>query len=329
MRTRHRLIYLALFGLLTPPMAYASCGSTACSINTNWDEHSASKPGWAIDLRYSYSNADQLRSGSKQLAISPSDPAYANAEVENLRTINKLLTASVDYTHDDHWGWMLSVPYVMRDHMHTIGSPTPPFATDSFTANALGDIKIIGRYRWALNAQDQSDMGVKLGVKLNTGRQDFLLASGSLPNEVTLQTGSGSTDLIVGVFWQQAHPASALSWFAQGMSQSALNNRADFRPGNQHNFDGGVRYSLSKNWSGVLQLNAQWNEADAGPSAALTLSGAQSSGGKNYWLTPGLIYAMSHDTNLYALVQQPLYRYVNGEQLSPDFAATVGINHHF
>ena len=69
MRTRHSLIYVALFGLLAANTAYASCGSTACSINTNWDEHSTGKPGWTVDLRYSYSKADQLRSGSSKITF--------------------------------------------------------------------------------------------------------------------------------------------------------------------------------------------------------------------------------------------------------------------
>lgn len=331
MRTRHHRLFIALLGLLAANHAYASCGSTACSINTNWDEHSASKPGLSMDLRYTYSQADQLRSGSSKIAA---DTTFAG-EVENLSTVNKIVTAGIDYTLDDHWGIALLVPYIAREHSHNLGPYTGATAagSETFSANSLGDSKVVGRYRWELNGEDHSSVGVKLGMKLNTGRQDALivdnLGASKLPTEVTLQTGSGSTDLIAGVFWQQANPANALSWFAQAMAQSAITNRADFKPGDQYNLDAGIRYALSKNLSGLLQLNAQWNAADTGSSAALTSASRTSSGGNSVSLTPGVSYAILAGTNLYGLVQLPLFQYVNGEQLTPSYAVTLGINHRF
>ncbi|TAJ79575.1 MAG: hypothetical protein EPO42_05590 [Gallionellaceae bacterium] len=322
---------LCLCGIIVTSNTYASCGSTACAINTNWDEHSASKPGLSMDLRYSYSQADQLRSGSSKIAA---DTTFAG-EVENLRTLNKIVAAGIDYTHDAHWGLALSIPYVAREHSHNLGPYTgaAPAGNESFTANALGDIKLVGRYRWALNDAEHTGVGIKFGLKLNTGRQDFQmvdnLGASKLPGEVTLQPGNGSTDLIAGVFWQQANPGSALSWFAQGMAQSAIKNKTEFKPGNQFNLDGGMRYAVNNSLSGLLQLNAQWNDADSGISAALTASGTPSSGGKSYSLTPGLSYTIVPGTNVYGLVQLPLYQYVNGEQLTASNSVTAGINHRF
>jgi hypothetical protein len=79
----------------------------------------------------------------------------------------------------------------------------------------------------------------------------------------------------------------------------------------------------------LLQLNAQWNATDSGANAALTAAGAPSSGGRSLWLTPGLMYAVTAKANLYALLQLPLYQYVNGEQLTASKALTAGINYRF
>jgi hypothetical protein len=332
MRHHHHLRLTAIaLGILSASSTYASCGSTACSINTNWDEHSASKPGLSMDLRYSYSQADQLRSGSNKITANPTDPALvAGSEVENLRTINKIITAGIDYTHDEHWGVALNIPYISREHSHSLADTNPALVgTDSFSANSLGDIKAVGRYRWSHGESADAGMGVKFGLKLNTGKSDFLLASGTLPNEVSLQPGNGSTDLILGLFWQQANPASSLSWFAQGMVQSAIQNKTEYKPGNQINLDAGTRYAFSKDLSGLLQVNAQWNAADSGTSAALTSTGEASSGGNSVSLTPGISYAIATDTNVYGLVQVPLYQYVNGEQLTANYSGTIGINHRF
>lgn len=328
MTKKHLITGFGIFCMLGCVTAQASCGSTACSINTNWDEHGMSHPGWTADLRYSYSRADTLRSGSNKIAA---DTTFAG-EVENLSTLNKIVTAAVDYTHDEHWGVMLHLPFITRDHEHNLGPYVAATSAgyENFHASALGDIKVVGRYRWALDETGRSGMGVKFGLKLNTGKKDFTIAqSGTVPTEATLQPGNGSTDLILGLFWNQSAPGSDWNWFAQGALQSSINSNPTFRPGNQINLDGGARYALNHNLSALLQLNAQWNGADSGDSAALTPAGAASSGGKIISFTPGLSYAITPDTQVYGLVQLPIYQYVNGEQLTANSSMTLGISHRF
>ena len=61
---RYCLFILALVGMITSTLAQASCGTTSCSINTDWNKHGVSRQGWSTDFRYSYSRADTLRSGT-------------------------------------------------------------------------------------------------------------------------------------------------------------------------------------------------------------------------------------------------------------------------
>jgi hypothetical protein len=92
--TFQRLCVLSLAALasLISTQVQASCGSTSCSINTDWNEHGASRPGWSTDFRYSYSRADTLRSGSNKIVADPTAAPYNGIEAENLRT-NCLLPA--------------------------------------------------------------------------------------------------------------------------------------------------------------------------------------------------------------------------------------------
>lgn len=316
-----------LIGLFNYTAAQASCGNTVCSINTNWNEHGLSRPGWSADLRYSYSRADTLRSGSSKIAADTNED-----EVENLRTLNKRVDASVDYTIDDNWGVMLNLPYIMRDHEHNLGPyvGNTPAGYESFRAHALGDIKVTGRYHWPLAKSEHSEMGVKFGLKLNTGKKDYTFAqTKTVPGEASLQPGNSSTDLILGVFWHQATHSSDWSWFAQGTLQNAIKSSATFRPGKQINLDGGTRYALNSKLSGLLQLNAQWNDTDSGTAAAFTPSGSASSGGKSFALTPGLSYALTPATQLYGLLQLPAYQSVNGEQLTSSSSFSLGLSHRF
>lgn len=326
----HRLRSIALcLGILSAPGAHASCGSTACSVNTNWDEHSPNKPGLSIDLRYSSARLDQLRSGSNKIASEdPTDPAIAGEEVENLYTDNRLLTATVDYTLDDTAGFSAQLPYVMRTHKHTIADPAQP-TVETFDAKALGDIRVVGRYR--IVADDSGGMGIKAGLKLATGRKDVVNDQGVVPGEVSLQPGNGSTDLIVGAFWQHGARGDAMSYFAQAMLQASIRHMESFKPGNQANLDAGLRYALGSSTSALLQVNYQDNARDSGLAAPADASGVPgtSTGGRFLYLSPGVSFAVVPGTNLYGLLQVPLYQYVNGEQLTASKSFTVGINHRF
>jgi hypothetical protein len=325
---RLRSIALCL-GILSASAAHASCGSTACSVNTNWDEHSPGKPGLSIDLRYSSARLDQLRSGSSKIATEdPTDPAIAGEEVENLYTDNRLLTATVDYTLDDKTGFSVQLPYVMRTHKHTIADPLQP-TVETFDTKALGDIRIVGRYRIA--ADDSGGFGIKAGLKLATGRKDVANDQGAVPGEVSLQPGNGSTDLIAGAFWQRGAHGDAMSYFAQALLQTSVRHLDEYKPGNQINLDAGLRYALGRSASALLQLNYQDNAQDSGLAAPADASGVPgtSTGGKFLYLSPGVSFAVVPGTNLYGLVQLPLYQYVNGEQLTASKSFTVGINHRF
>jgi hypothetical protein len=326
MRIRSNVL-LSAAGILLLSNTYASCGSSACIVNTNWDEHSAGQPGLSLDLRQSFTRSDQLRSGSNKIAA---DTTFAG-EVENLRTITKITTLSADYTVNEHYGITGNLPYVSRDHIHNLGPYTGADSAgqESFNAKSLGDIKIVGRYRATLNESEHSSEGLKVGLKLPTGRKDFTLNTGAVPNEATLQPGNGSTDLILGAFWNKATPGEAVSWFAQGTLQHSLKHDSTFRPGNQFNLDGGLRYNVGSGLNGLLQINAQWSEIDTGSNAALTAAGTASSGGKTLSITPGLSYALMSRTNVYALLQLPIIQSVNAEQLTASKSFTVGINHRY
>jgi len=52
----------------------------------------------------------------------------------------------------------LSLPYIMRDHDHNLGpyDGATPAGYENFSASALGDIKVVGRYRWALDETSRS-----------------------------------------------------------------------------------------------------------------------------------------------------------------------------
>jgi len=298
--------------MLMQAQAYASCGSAACAINTQWDQGSQ-QPGLALDLRYEYINQDQLREGSN----STSNGA---GEALEKRTVNHNLIGTLDYAFNENWGVALSAPFVSRDHTHILNDT---LENESWNYSRLGDIRVIGRFQPSPEPFRNLGYGIKFGAKLPTGVTDMTNADNKKA-ERSLQPGTGSTDIVLGAYMHQALPDASGGWFMQAMWQHAVATFDQFTPGDQVAVDLGLNYRLSDKWGALLQLNALHRERDTGANAEQNLSG-----GLSVFLSPGLSYAIGPNSQIYGFVQKPVYQYVNGVQLTADMTAVVGLRHHF
>ena len=115
---------LLFAALICTTNAYASCGSSFCSVNTHWDTQGlVNDDALRVDLRYSYADANTLRSGYGKIAAAT--PNGSNqGEIENMRTINQTLTMDLDYAINHQWNIAVGLPWLMRDHAHQIGDPS-------------------------------------------------------------------------------------------------------------------------------------------------------------------------------------------------------------
>jgi hypothetical protein len=300
--------------------AFASCGAAFCSINTDLAaEALGTAGGGVLDLRYERIRQDQPRTGTRRLAV-----GEIRRHHDEVSTTNQNLVAN--YTHNFASGWGVSVtaPLVARDHFH-IHNHRGAQVPETWRFRELGDMRVTGRYQFAAGAQDSgaAAAGVLFGLKLPTGQRDVANANGDVA-ERTLQPGSGTTDAILGAFYHRQLPASGASWFAQAQWQKPLASRDGFEPGAQLSADLGYARGLNDQLSGMVQLNAVLKRRDRGPQAEPADSGSRA-----LFLSPGLSWQASDSTRLYAFVQQPLHQKVNGVQITPRRAFTVGVSTRF
>src|SRR6266567_8075447 len=125
---------------LLPGAARASCGSAFCVLNTNWATQGvAAEPGTArLDERFEFVDQKHLQSGTKRIS-----QADDTADTTELRTINRNLLTTLDYTVSKNWAVSVSVPVVSRSHSH-IADPAgaaggPTFEKWDFTR--VGDTR--------------------------------------------------------------------------------------------------------------------------------------------------------------------------------------------
>jgi hypothetical protein len=301
-------LVLALGGA-TPAWACSSCG---CSLSSDWGSQGVSAgEGWRMDLRLDVINQNQMRSGSRQ--------AVSTGEQE-LYTVNRYATASLDYGSADAWGVTVSLPYVMRSHA-TLGDPDAP-AWSSSRTRSLGDVRVIGRY----TGLDDGTLGLQFGLKLPTGSTTQNFSTGDLagtPLDRGLQPGTGTTDAIIGVF-KFGSLSQDFDYFVQALMQLPLNAKDDYKPGQSLNLNAGLRYMATEGWTPLVQLNARIAAKDRGLNAT-----PGDSGGQTVYLSPGVTWAVTDKVQAYGFVQLPLLQHFNGFQLAPKATVSVGTRIEF
>lgn len=251
-------------------------------------------------------------SGSDRVAV-----GQIRRHHDEVSTLNRNLLLGYSYHTESGWGVNVQVPWVSRNHAHIHNHHGAKF-DDRWDIDALGDTRVT--VRAPLNAEQ--NLALLGGLKLPTGSSKLRNTSNQLA-ERSLQPGTGSTDLLLGISHHGRLDGSH-SWFAQALWQHALHDHDAYRPGDQVGIDLGWRYAFSDTFSATLQLNAQVRGRDKGANAE-----PQDSGSRLVNLSPGVTYALSRETQLYAFLQLPVYAYVNGVQLIASRNFAVGWSQRF
>jgi hypothetical protein len=304
--------------LVAAGAAHASCGTAFCVLNTNWSTQGvAAEPGTArLDLRYEFVEQKHLQSGTKR--VSTDD--VAAEETTELRTINRNLLTTLDYAFSKNWAVSVSAPVISRSHSH-IDNATGE--TEKWDFTKVGDTRVLGFYRFDNEKNPVVSHGLIFGLKLPTGKYRVGNDDG-VEAERSLQPGTGSTDLVLGGYYSAPGPTRDSSWFAQVLVQQAVSTKDEFKPGGQFQLNLGYSHPLSNSLQGLVQVNALIKRSDSGANSEPDLSGSRS-----VFLSPGLAYSLTHDSQLYSFVQLPIYRYYNGIQLSVDWAFVAGFTTRF
>jgi hypothetical protein len=300
--------------------AAASCGSAFCMVNTSWNVQGAwTEPGSRLDLRFEYIDQDQPMAGSREVGV-----GEIRKHHDEIRTLNRNWLATYDYAFGEAWGVSATLPLVDRDHAH-IHNHMGAQLRDDWSFTEPGDLRVLGRRQWrreSAEAQRLDFYGANFGLKLPTGKDDVRNGAGDLA-ERTLQPGTGTTDLLLGGYFRRML-GSGSSWFADALLQQALDTHEDFRPGARLSLDLGYRREVGEKTGLMLQLNYLHRHRDRGAAAE-----PEDSGGDALFLSPGASYALTSGLQAYGFLQLPLYQYVNGVQLTGDWAVVAGVSARF
>ena len=301
--------------------AHASCGSAFCNVNTNWSLQGIwTQPGPHVDLRFEYIDQNQPMSGSRKVSV-----GEVPAHHDEVKTINRNVLTTLDYGINENWGITAVVPIVDRSHEH-IHNHRGEKLLETWSFTQLGDLRVQGRYQTyfgEVTADRAGFAGATFGLVLPTGAIDITNGEGVVA-ERSLQPGTGTTQLTFTAYYRQALPIYNSSWYAQVGAQLPLNYASGYKPGNAFAVDVGYRYDVNDNLGLNLQLNYVYKNRDKGAEAE-----PEDSGGQSLSIAPGVTYSITPAVQVYAFVAAPLYRYVNGVQLTANWSAAGGVSMQF
>ena len=230
-------------------------------------------------------------------------------------------TAGLQYMFNRTWGLHVQVPYWDRT-----------FKTTDFNGHVIsahysgvGDIRVEGLYT---GFSPDLSTGLTFGLKLPTGSYTFnpnkaLYGSANNPVDRDTQIGSGSTDLLLGMYHVGGLSAdNAWNWFTQGLLQNPLTGQDGYYPGGELDVAVGTYYDFGtvgffSKLAPVLTLKASDRAPDSGP-ASTTVTDAKGvevqSGYQRVLVAPGIETEVGA-VRVYAEVAIPVYQYVYGNQM--------------
>lgn len=310
--------FLAL-ALAGAPSAASACSACGCMLTSDWSsEGLAAQPGLRFDLRYDHIDQRILMSGTNRLDRAQI-PLPQEREIEQ-RTVNNYVTASLDYSRSPDWGITVQLPFVGRGH--TTIAPGDTAISTSRTSD-IGDMRIIARFQ---GFPTKSIFGVQLGFKLPTGGYGdsfFRGPQAGQPLDRGLQAGTGTTDLIAGVYHFGMLPAR-FGYFARATADIPFDHRDAYKPGVLVDGAAGVRYLRWPRITPELAVNLRVAQRDTG-----VQSDRLNSGGELLYIAPGLSGRLAPRTWLYGQVAVPVYQRVVGYQLTVGWTATTGVRFAF
>jgi hypothetical protein len=256
-------------------------------------------------VEYDYLNQNRNWSGDS--------PSSADNNSDK-KLLTNFFTVGYQYMFDRSWGVNAQLPYWNRYFKTTDDSGN----VVGFTHNAIGDIRLQGIYS---GFSPSMSSGLTFGVKLPTG--DF-----TYPNfDADTEIGTGSTDLLLGVYHMSEIPNSNWDWFADALADQPVLHYSGYVPGSEIDavlggYYDGLRVGRLK-IAPLAQVIGSHRWSDHG-----TLAFVPGSGYSRVLVAPGVEFDLA-PFSLFADVGFPVYLHTTGDQVVASQFFKLNFGYHF
>lgn len=303
-------IAVSLF-VMIPFFTYSqTCCSGGVPISGNLGLPPGSAGTWQFSLGYDVNVLKTLMEGREEL------------DDQSRERITRSILFQSGYSISNRFSADVFLSYVTQERtINQFGN------TDFVSTSGIGDAVILFKYSLSKSIEKKLLFTIAAGPKIPTGRSDLTRNDG-IPLNADLQPGSGSWD---GLLWANGRysfdfrPTFTVSSTAifsyKGKNKDYLNEHT-YQFGNEMQ----LLFAINDNFlmgKKILDtsLTFRYRKALSDRFDERTMP---STGGQWLFLAPGLAYNLSQKFALNANFEIPLFKQVEGTQLSPTYRINVG-----
>lgn len=314
-------------GFFAAGRASATCGSANCFLVRESSEALAADGAFRVDLSWRYVAMDRKLDGSDEVdtVLTPKID-FENETIEpdhheEIQTLNSYLDLGFAWGATSRLTVTGLLPILARhDHEHIDDATGPdPVFNDGDGGEGFGDARVGVRYGFLVGGRDL--LAGTLSLKAPTGAWKLHDAEGGV-SEPGLQPGSGSWDLLAGLYYARTIRPERLEWFVNGTWRANGENGLDYEFGDEAILSTGFESAIGGRAFWSVQVNGRRAARDAYLGDPVPSTGST-------WvaLTPGLRSAGPN--SIYGFVQIPVYERVNETNLAPRYGFEVGFSKTF
>lgn len=238
---------------------------------------------------------------------------------ELARKVNAwIYNLDIEYGLTSRFSLMLSLNYAFKSRSFRALAGDGSALKFKASSKGVGDTFVLGKIQvlpWDVASQREFDIGI--GARFPTGAYD--LTDNGVRVSRDLQPGSGANHLMLWSYYYQSFRPKPV-----GVSLILFYTHPDlsedgYRFGDELSYIAGILYQTSSVYDLLVQIRGRWAGRDAYDSRKLP-----STGGTWLYVQPGVNIRFFRYSSFYVLLQLPVYRNVNGAQLSPSAGFRVG-----
>lgn len=196
----------------------------------------------------------------------------------------------------------------------------------SIKSSGLGDLNISLRYQVLKTVKPISQLVISGGVKIPLGAFHEEINGATVP--ISLQPSSGAFKFNAGIFYSRKRADRKLGWNTFLLLETSNTIEQDYlvyKYGNLLQYSLAATYQLNKKLNLIINSKFEWRAHDKRENETII----ESTGSKVIFINPQIIYNFIPNWSALLIADLPLYKYVNGYQLTNSYAFQIGIRKNF
>ena len=198
----------------------------------------------------------------------------------------------------------------------------PGQETDQISAHGLGDLAVSLRFLPVKSLRRDSQFILTGGIRIPVGAFDQQIDGVTVP--VSLQPSSGALKLNTSVYYSTRtanHKTFVNSFALYEYSNTIEKGYFIYKYGDFFQFSSGVQYNLNTHLSFLVNMKYELRGKDQRENEEVV----ESSGSHLVLINPQITYNFKQGWSVMVLADLPVYKYVNGEQLTNSYAVQCSL----